>query len=50
METRQQADYLKRKGVDYLQGYLFGRPLPLRDFQAALAQPQVDRTAQLASA
>ncbi|MCR3909682.1 cyclic diguanylate phosphodiesterase [Aeromonas hydrophila] len=50
VETRQQADYLKRKGVDYLQGYLFGRPLPLRDFQAALGQPQVDRTAQLASA
>jgi EAL domain-containing protein (putative c-di-GMP-specific phosphodiesterase class I) len=50
VETRQQADYLRSKGVDYLQGYLFGRPLPLRDFQAALAQPQADPAMLAASA
>lgn len=31
VETRQQADYLKGK-VTYLQGYLFGRPVPVRQF------------------
>ncbi|CAJ1779480.1 Cyclic di-GMP phosphodiesterase PdeL [Aeromonas hydrophila] len=50
VETRQQADYLRSKGVDYLQGYLFGRPLPLRDFQAALAQPQADPATPAVSA
>lgn len=35
VETRQQADYLKGK-VAYLQGYLFGRPLPLRQFNETL--------------
>ena len=32
VETRVQADYLRSKGVDYLQGYLFGRPAPLPQF------------------
>ncbi|MGL6513932.1 EAL domain-containing protein [Aeromonas hydrophila] len=50
VETRQQADYLKSKGVDYLQGYLFGRPLPLRDFQAALGQPQAEPATPAVSA
>ncbi|MGE6108300.1 EAL domain-containing protein [Aeromonas sobria] len=31
VETREQADYLKGK-VTYLQGYLLGRPMPLRQF------------------
>ena len=35
VETRQQADYLKDK-VAYLQGYLFGRPMPLGEFITSL--------------
>lgn len=31
VETREQAEYLKGK-VTYLQGYLFGRPMPVRRF------------------
>ena len=31
VETREQAEYLKGK-VTYLQGYLFGRPVPMRQF------------------
>ena len=31
VETREQAEYLKGK-VAYLQGYLFGRPVPVRQF------------------
>ncbi|MGY3854225.1 EAL domain-containing protein [Aeromonas aquatilis] len=32
VESEHQADYLRAKGVDYLQGYLFARPMPLRQF------------------
>ncbi|HLZ04095.1 MAG TPA: PAS-domain containing protein [Bradyrhizobium sp.] len=32
VETTEQADYLAAAGVDLLQGYLFGRPVPLDQF------------------
>lgn len=38
VETSEQAEYLKQKGVNYLQGYLFGRPMPLRQFSDELRQ------------
>lgn len=37
VETRQQADYLRGK-VAYLQGYLFGRPMPIHQFSDVLRQ------------
>lgn len=36
VETLEQADYLRGKGVDYLQGYLFGMPMPLQQFCESL--------------
>ena len=38
VETREQADFLKRIGVDFGQGYLFGRPEPLDDAMSALGE------------
>jgi diguanylate cyclase (GGDEF)-like protein len=38
VETREQADFLKRLGVDFGQGYLFGRPEPLDDAISALGE------------
>ncbi|MCR5784115.1 MAG: EAL domain-containing protein [Eubacterium sp.] len=32
VETNEQVEMLERLGVDYLQGYLFSRPLPKKDF------------------
>lgn len=32
VETSPQAAYLCDKGVDMLQGYLFGRPIPIEQF------------------
>jgi len=37
VETAQQCEYLAARGVDYLQGYLFGRPLPCDEFIKSLA-------------
>lgn len=36
VETRQQADILVSLGCHQMQGYLFGRPLPLKDVNALL--------------
>lgn len=33
VETQEQAEFLKKAGCDSIQGYLFSRPLPVRDFE-----------------
>ena len=40
VETRQQQDLLAAAGCDYLQGYLFAKPLPAAEFEALLAANQ----------
>lgn len=32
VETHQQLQFLQRRGCDYAQGYLFGRPMPVEQF------------------
>ena len=54
VETQAQLDYLKVRGVDYAQGWLFSRPLPAADFIAFLRRaravhgvgPEVTRGAE----
>ncbi|MCH9297684.1 EAL domain-containing protein [Pantoea allii] len=41
VETQEQADYLRDRGVDHLQGYYFARPMPLEDFPAWLRHHQL---------
>ena len=36
VETTEQSEYLSAHGVNFLQGYLFGRPMPGADFIYAL--------------
>lgn len=38
VETIAQRDNLTRRGVDYLQGFLFARPMPLKELVTALGQ------------
>ena len=33
VETKEQVDYLTGTGADYLQGYYFDRPLPVKRFE-----------------
>ena len=37
-ETSQHAEYLSALGVDFIQGYYYGKPLSKEDFLAALTQ------------
>jgi EAL domain-containing protein (putative c-di-GMP-specific phosphodiesterase class I) len=39
VETRAQLAFLRRRGCDLLQGYLFSRPVPADQFEELLAQP-----------
>lgn len=32
-ETEAEAEFLKEQGVDFIQGYLYGRPMPAEDFE-----------------
>jgi EAL domain-containing protein (putative c-di-GMP-specific phosphodiesterase class I) len=48
VETPEQFERLKALGVDFAQGYLLGRPLPigeLGDQTLTVASPQVDANA-----
>ena len=36
VETKEHADYLKEIGCEMAQGYLFGRPVPISEFEALL--------------
>ncbi|VVM45748.1 putative cyclic di-GMP phosphodiesterase PdeG [Pseudomonas fluorescens] len=38
VETVEQSDYLTAHGVNFLQGYLFGRPMPGSEFVSALSK------------
>lgn len=44
VETREQLEYLKGIGCDYIQGYYFSKPLPESEFTAMLDQAEADRT------
>jgi len=37
VETQAQADYLTEHQVDFMQGYLFAKPMPAADFISALS-------------
>jgi sensor c-di-GMP phosphodiesterase-like protein len=45
VEREEQAEYLRRRGVQYGQGWLFGRSMGLERFRAALAAQVIDAPA-----
>jgi diguanylate cyclase (GGDEF)-like protein/PAS domain S-box-containing protein len=47
VETPAQLAFLRRRGCDLLQGYLFSRPVPADQFEALLAQPPAAITHRL---
>jgi len=38
VETQEQSEYLALKGVEFLQGYLYARPLTAEDFIKSLVE------------
>ncbi len=44
VETVEQADFLKSIGCDYIQGYLYSKPLPEKDFEKLLNSDHVGKT------
>ncbi|OWW21811.1 hypothetical protein AYR66_22260 [Noviherbaspirillum denitrificans] len=42
VETAIQAEFLRKRGVQYAQGLLFGQPMPFPEFEAALMKSQLD--------
>jgi len=48
VETAQQQQLLLRAGCDYLQGYLFSKPLPAQDFDSMLKQQSESGTSKRA--
>ncbi|MFT7228195.1 MAG: diguanylate cyclase (GGDEF)-like protein/PAS domain S-box-containing protein [Methylophilaceae bacterium] len=38
VETESQLAYLKEDGCNHFQGYLFGKPMPIKEFEASLMQ------------
>ncbi|MFC5514068.1 hypothetical protein ACFPOU_23470 [Massilia jejuensis] len=36
METLEQLDFLRTRCCEMYQGFLFGKPIPLREFEAQL--------------
>ncbi|MDD4076318.1 MAG: EAL domain-containing protein, partial [Eubacteriales bacterium] len=44
VETREQASFLKSIGCNYVQGYLYARPMPSSDFEAQLARAGREKT------
>ncbi|MFT3986245.1 putative bifunctional diguanylate cyclase/phosphodiesterase [Aestuariivirga sp.] len=49
IEEQAQADALAAEGCDYLQGYLFGKPMPLADIATAINVGQLRRVGSGAS-
>lgn len=44
VETMSQADFLRSIGCEYIQGYLYSKPLPEEEFEALLLKNKVDAT------
>lgn len=42
VETMSQADFLKSIGCEYIQGYLYSKPLPEEEFEALLEKNRID--------
>ncbi len=38
VETRAEADFLKQVGVDYAQGFLYGKPMTAEEFEVWLSE------------
>jgi diguanylate cyclase (GGDEF)-like protein len=50
VETKEQLAFLEKESCDEIQGYLIGRPLPIKDYTALTGQPESERPDKLGRA
>ncbi|MDO5111670.1 MAG: PAS domain-containing protein [Clostridia bacterium] len=43
VETREQADFLRSIGCNYVQGFLYARPMPIDEFERVAAQNGIEK-------
>jgi sensor c-di-GMP phosphodiesterase-like protein len=46
VETKAQADFLRKRGVTYAQGWLFGKAIPLKEFCESLTAQKPEKCAE----
>ena len=42
VETQEQADYLRSIGCDYVQGFLYARPMPVTSYEGIMKKDRVE--------
>lgn len=42
VETEAQADFLRQRGVEFAQGWLFGKPMPFAELERRMAEPAIE--------
>ena len=43
VETREYVDFLKEQNCDLVQGFYFGKPMPVEEFETLMRKPDMEQ-------